>query len=357
MRIALTCSIKPLVLKEGETEDLYAEMDSEATINDLKQAIESHGHNVSIINTNDDFIETLNNNKDNIDFVFNIAEGLKGEFRESMVQVHCDYLGIPYHGPGPLTAAIALNKAKTKEVLLANNIPTPKFQVFYTGREVLRNDLTYPLIIKPMLEGSSKGIFNENLVHDDEKLRKISGKLLRKYHQPVIVEEFLTGREFTVSVIGNKNPTVLPIVEITFHHLPEGLHPMDSYEAKWIYDNPTSQVDPLVCPAKITPALQKKIRDVAKRTFAVLECKDWTRIDIRLDSQEEPQVLEVNALPGLMKDPKENSRLPRAAYTAGWTYEHLIGTVLNSALKRKGLLQESSQTTKVKIPSVPTTLE
>ena len=112
---------------------------------------------------------------------------------------------------------------------------------------------------------------------------------------------------------------------------------MDSYEVKWIYDNPNSAFDPVVCPAELDAELEKKIRDIALKAFKALDCRDWSRIDIRLDGKGEPNILEVNALPGFMKDPKENSRLPKAAYAAGWSYERLIGEVISSAVERLGL--------------------
>ncbi|MFH1276544.1 MAG: D-alanine--D-alanine ligase [Candidatus Woesearchaeota archaeon] len=341
----MTCSIKPQELKEGESVETYAEFDSIQTITDLKDAIASHGHEVSIYNADEKLFENLKNNRKDIDFVFNIAEGLVGAFRESVAQTYCEVLNIPYHGPCPLTAALTLNKGRTKEILLANNIPTPKFKVIYpnennhTSKEFDIEGLSFPILIKPMMEGSSKGIFNENLVDDIEQLGRIVNKIISKYNQPVIVEEFLNGREFTVSVIGyGKELTVLPVVEITFGHLPEGIHQMDSYEAKWIYDSPEfiekNKVEPVICPAEINSELLQQIENTVKKTFTVLDCKDWARIDMRLDKNGIANVLEVNALPGIMKDPKENSRLPKAAYAAGWTYEHLIGTVLKSALKR-----------------------
>ena len=122
-----------------------------------------------------------------------------------------------------------------------------------------------------------------------------------------------------------------------FDYLPENIHHMDSYEVKWIYDNPKSKIDPLVCPAKINKELENKIKETALKTFKVLDCKDWARIDIRMDKHNVPNVLEVNALPGFIKDPRENSRLPRAAYAQGWSYEKLTGEVLKSAIRRWNL--------------------
>jgi len=249
----------------------------------------------------------------------------------------CEELEIPFTAAGSETLVITLNKAKTKEILENNRIATPKFQIFENEDDELLEDMKFPLLVKPLLEGSSKGLLNENLVNDNESLRKIIKKIKINYGQPAIVEEFLNGREFTVSVIGYENPIILPIVEIKFDHLPKNIHPMDSYEAKWIYDNPNAKIDPLVCPAEIDKELENKIKEVALKTFKVLDCKDWARIDIRLDKDGVPNVLEVNALPGFMKDPKENSRLPRAAYAFGWSYRELIGEIIKSAKERYNL--------------------
>lgn len=265
--------------------------------------------------------------------MFNVAEGIEGEDREAVVPRICEELKIPFSGAGSETSVIVLNKAKAKEILLANSIPTPRFQVFENEDEELK-DLEFPLLAKPLWEGSSKGLFNENLVSDKDKLKEIIKRIKTNYNQAAIVEEFIDGREFTVSVVGYDNPVVLPIVEIRFDHLPFGIHPMDSYEAKWIYDNPNAEHDPLVCPAEVDKELEDKIKEVALKTFKVLDCRDWARVDIRLDKNNFPHVLEVNTPPGFMKDPKENSRLPRAAYAKGWSYERLIGEVIKSAVER-----------------------
>lgn len=332
----MTCSIKPENISEKDKEK-YAEFDSRETINDLADAIKANGHSLEVIEVRDNIRQVLETKKNNIDLVFNVAEGLEGEDREAIVPKICEELNIPFTAAGSRTLIITLNKAKTKEILEKNNIPTPKFQIFENEDDELFEGMNFPLLVKPLLEGSSKGLFNENLVDDTESLKKIINKIIKNYNQAAIVEEFLNGREFTVSVIGYKEPIVLPIVEVKFDHLPENIRPMDSYEAKWIYDNPKSGIDPLVCPAEIDEELENKVKETTLKAFKALDCKDWARIDIRLDKNNAPNVLEVNALPGFMKDPEENSRLPKAAYAAGWSYERLIGEVLNSAVKRWGL--------------------
>ena len=162
--------------------------------------------------------------------------------------------------------------------------------------------------------------------------------VIKHYNQPALVEEFCEGREFTVGIIGNSPSRLLPIVEITFDHIPAEIHPFDSHEVKWTYDNPESDIDPLICPAPLLPKLRSMIEKIALDTFLALGCDDFCRIDIRLDSNGIPNVLDVNALPGLIPDPRQNSRFPRACFTAGMTYDEMILTMLEAGLKRNRLL-------------------
>lgn len=327
--------------KEGEPEDLYAEFDCEETIDNLKKAIEANGYNTIMIEADEGAFIKLKEDKEKIDFVFNFSEGLRGESRESQISIYCELLQIPYLGSGPLTNAIVLDKGRTKEILSYHNVPTPNFQVFSNSEEELDLKLKFLLLVKPIAEGSSKGLKNENLVGDEGSLRKIISSIIKNNNQKAIAEEFLDGREFTVSVIGNENPRILPIVEVKFDHLPENIRKFDSFEAKWIYDSPEyaekNGIEPVVCPASIDKKLEKKIKDVVLKTFKVLDCRDWARIDLRLDKHGIPNVLEVNVPAGLIKDPKENSRMPKAAYALGWSYEKLIGEILDAGLRRCGL--------------------
>lgn len=319
--------------KSGEPEDLYAEFDADETIQGISKALKSAGHSVILVEADEKAYSKLKKLKDRIDIVFNIAEGLKGESRESFIPAICELLGIPYTGSGPLTLALTLDKARTKEILKYHRIPTPKFQVFNNSSEKLNSNLKFPLIVKPLREGSSKGIKNNSLVNNENELRCRVGNMIRDYEQPAIVEEFIACREFTVGILGNDDPRILPIVEIKFNNLPGHMNKFDSYEAKWIYDNPKSEHDPLICPAKLSKKLESKIKKVCLDAYRVLGCKDWCRIDIRVRSGI-PYILELNALPGMIPDPKENSRFPRAAFTAGMGYDDIINEVLNLALKR-----------------------
>jgi D-alanine-D-alanine ligase len=217
-------------------------------------------------------------------------------------------------------------------------VPTAPFQVFYSSEEKLKSSLRFPLIVKPIREGSSAGIRNRSLVNNSKELHERVKEIINDFKQPAIAEKFLPGREFTVSLIGNgKDITALPIAEVNFDALPSNVNKIDSYEAKWIWDNPLNPVDAIICPAKIDENLKEKIISAAKQAFITLECRDWARVDIRLDENGNPSVLELNCPVGLLPDPKENSRMPRAAREAGMDFSKLIGTIIDIALERYNL--------------------
>lgn len=332
--IGIAFNLKREVSKD-ERPDKYAEFDDIDTIDAITKAFESYGYETILLEADQDFFERVKTSC--VDFVFNIAEGISGESRESHVPAILEMLNMPYSGSGVLTQAITLNKSRKKEILNYYGIPTPKHQLFRNTNQKLSPELKFPLIVKPDAEGSSIGITNSSLVFDVSSLKKQISKIIKDYSQNALVEEYCSGREFTVALIGNNKPRVMPIVEITFNHLPENLNKFDSYESKWIYDNPKSPIDPLVCPANLKPKLKAKLEKLARTTFSTLGCVDFCRIDLRLDSKGVPNVIDVNAIPGLMPDPKSNSRFTRACYAAGMTYNEMILEILNAALMRYNL--------------------
>ncbi len=163
-------------------------------------------------------------------------------------------------------------------------------------------------------------------------------EVVNRYQQPAIVERFLPGREFTVGVLGNgPDREVLPIVEIDHSLLPRGARPIYSYEAKWVWDTPDKPLDIFKCPAALKPGLRERIEKLVKDTCDILRIRDWCRIDVRLGEAGEPNILEVNPLPGILPNPEENSCLPKAARTAGYSYSGLIHRVVDEAVQRYGL--------------------
>lgn len=312
--------------------DTYAEWDSVETINAVKSALELH-HDVSLVEANHQAYEKLCALKP--DFVFNMAEGLNGAFREALIPALLELLGIPYTGSDPLTLAICLDKARTKEILSFYRIPTAPFFVVTDVESLQLNGLEYPLIVKPLHEGSSKGILNTSVVRSPQSLKNEVVRVIENYHQPALVERYLPGREFTVALLGNgKDLRVLPIVESKFDDFPPEANPINSFEAKWIWDNLENPINVIECPAKIPLTLQLELERIARRTFEVLRCRDWCRIDIRLDADGVPNVLEVNPIPGVLPNPSEHSNYPAAAAAAGMSYEEMINAVLNVAVAR-----------------------
>jgi len=319
----------------GERPDKYAEFDDIETIDAIRKAFESDGYDTVLLEADRDFFEKVKDS--DVDFVFNIAEGIQGESRESHVPAILEMLNIPYSGSGVLTQAITLKKSKKKEILNFYGIPTPKFQLFRNPNQKLGTDMRYPLIVKPDAEGSSVGITDSSYVEDEVSLRREVARITRLYKQEALVEEYLEGREFTVSLMGNGKPRVLPIIEIDFNHLPSNLHRFDSYEAKWIYDNPDNPVDPIRCPPDIKPKLRSQLERISRQTFNTLGCVDLCRIDYRLDSSGVPNVIDVNALPGLIPDRRQNSRYIRSCYAEGMSYNEIILSIFKAALKRYNL--------------------
>ncbi|MEM4653124.1 MAG: ATP-grasp domain-containing protein [Candidatus Nezhaarchaeales archaeon] len=348
LRVGLTYNLRRKVEDDSLPEDYYVEYDDESTVDAIASALRKGGCKVIKIEANEEAYIKLRRCRP--DIVFNIAEGLRGESRESHIPAMLEMLGIPYTGSSPSTLAICLDKALTHKVLSAYGVPSPKFQVFKRPDEKLSEELEFPLVVKPLLEGSSKGIRSCSLVRNEQSLRKQVSWVIETYRQPAIVEEFMPGREFTVGLIGNEEPVVLPIVEIHLERLPNGASPIYSYEAKWVWDTPEKPLDIFECPARISSDLKKEMEEVAIKTFKVLNCRDLCRIDMRLDKDGVPRVLEVNPLPGLIPDPRAHSCLPEAARAAGFTYDELICTILWQALKRYGMQHLFKNKSLVKIP-------
>jgi len=334
--------ISNLSIAELIARDEFAEWDSPATIAAVESALSRLGKVVRL-EANEDFPERLRQARP--DIVFNIAEGFHGVNREAHVPAICEFYGIPYSGSDPFTLTLCLDKARAKETLAFHGIPTPKFLLVEKLADLYRvaEKLTLPLFVKPVHEGSSKGITDSNLCRDRDQLFRQTEFLLENYRQPVLVEEFLPGKEFTCAVLGNGDEaTVLPLVAMNFESLPEGALPIYSFDAKFVWDRPENPLDIFQCPARITRELQASIERVTLDAFRVLGCRDWARIDVRLDADGKPNVLEVNPLPGILPDPADpdpadNSCLPKAARAAGIGYEELIQNCLKYAAARQGV--------------------
>jgi D-alanine-D-alanine ligase len=264
------------------------------------------------------------------DIIFNLCEGFQGQARhEAHLAGIWELTGIPYTGNPAFTLALAQNKVLSKQLFQANGIPTPPFEVFSAVPRQVR--LNFPVIGKPAREDASLGITQKSVAQNLGQLQKLVDGLLTKYRQPVLVEELIFGREFNVSVIGNRSPQVLPVSEIDFSALDANHYPITSYEAKWLPDHPMYQKTPAICPARIDGKLQKQVADVARRVYGLLMGRDYGRVDMRCDFQGRLFVLEYNPNPDISPD----AGLIRSVRASGMTYEQFIEFLLNEALQRR----------------------
>jgi D-alanine-D-alanine ligase len=319
------------------THDLYAEWDAPETIDAVAAALARAG---SVIRLEADASFPVRLQQTRPDIVFNIAEGLHGPNREAHVPAICEFLDVPHTGSDPLALCLGLDKRRSKEAFLARGVPTPAFRVasrLNGAVEPLRG-LRLPVMVKPLFEGSSKGIPESALCRSADAVRRRVAEIGAAYDQPALVEEFLPGREFTCAVLGNGDAArVLPPVEVRFDALPAGAAPIYGYEAKWLWDTSEAPLQIFDCPAAVDPALGQALASAALAAFHALGCRDWARVDLRLDADGEPQVIEINPLPGILPRPEQNSCFPKAARAAGLSYDELILAVLDHALDRYGL--------------------
>jgi D-alanine-D-alanine ligase len=322
--------------------DLYAEWDEPETIEAVANALEGVGE-VIRLEADQDFPRRVMEAKP--DFVFNIAEGLYGVNRESHVPSICEFLGIPYHASDPLSLALTLHKGRAKEIMAYYGVPTAPFVVANTRADARSVNLPFPLFAKPALEGSGKGITEKSLCTNRAKLVQEVGDLLDTYQEPVLIESWLPGQEFTVAITGNgKEARCLPLVGMRWEALPLGAKPIYGYEAKWLWDTPEHPLDLFECPADISKELARDVRSAALSAYRILGCRDWCRVDVRCDAAGRPMVVELNPLPGILPNPQDNSCFPKAARAAGMSYDTLIQTVADIAWRRisgRSLLKKS----------------
>jgi D-alanine-D-alanine ligase len=324
LRVGFTFNMKRVDSKNGN--DAEAEYDPPETIQAIRAALASYGHDVVLLEATSELPQKLIDAQ--VDLVFNVAEGLSGRNREAQVPALCELVGLPYTGSDSATLALALDKALCKRILRQHGILTPEFQVMQSGRERLSAELShrFPLIVKPNAEGSSKGIAATSVVDSEAALRQAVKDLVERYRQPALVEEYIEGREFTVGLLGDKRPRVLPAMEIVFLDTARG-RPVYDYQIKQEWERHVRYE----CPAHLTPAEARALEKAARETFLALDCRDVARVDLRMTAAGHVYVLEVNPLPGLTPDYSDLVMIARAA---GIDYRSLIGEILAGGMKR-----------------------
>lgn len=281
-------------------------------------------------------IQTLK--KETFDLIFNLCEGLEEDSKkEPWIPGFLDLLEIPYTGSDSFTLGLCMNKIRTKHMLVANDIPTPKYQKFVRKKQSTDPELNYPLFVKPAMEDGSLGISMDSFVSNRPELETVVERILKNFHQPALVEEFIDGRELNVSIIGNGNKLeVLPISEIVFD-FDEGRPKVVSYRAKWVEGDEVYEKTHGVCPADLPPDIERKVKKTAVDAYKVTGCRDYARVDIRLKDGV-PYVLEVNPNPWIYLD----GGFVRSAGAAGYNYKQIIERIVQEALKRYRIYPEKA---------------
>lgn len=312
---------------------LEADFDDPQAIQAMIKNLQSCGYQVLPIEADQKAYFKLFKNKNKISLAFNYSEGIYGQDREAQLPAILEMLQIPYTGSPPLTQALVLNKAKTKEILRNYSVPVLPDQVFKSSQDKLKKNLHFPLIVKPLSQGSSAGITNSSVVFKTQELKKQIQFVIKTFHQPAFVEPFLSGREFSVAMLGNP-PRILPFIESDHTLLPKKYLPLDSLEVKWHFEEEAEENN-LLCPAKVGKALKEKIQKICFQTWSGLEILDYCRIDLRCDQAQQPFVLEVNSPAGLIPpEVSTTSYFPLAARAAGLNYQELLKTMVGLVFKR-----------------------
>lgn len=325
MLVGLTYDLRKDYEKLGYSPEAVAEFDSEETISFIESAIQSLGYKTARIGNIFSLCKKLAAGE-KWDLVFNIAEGLTGRSREAQVPAILEAYNIPYTMSDPLVCALTLDKALTKRILQSAGLATPKFAVIESAKDIAGVSLRYPLFAKPIAEGTGKGIDEKSKIKNPKQLKTICENLLARFNQPVLVEEFLPGREFTTAVLGTGSDAyVLGTMEIVMRTPTDGN--IYSYDAK-------ERCEHLIDYVRFDEKpLADKIAKLALASYKVLECRDTGRIDIRCDAAGEPYFIEINPLPGMHPS---HSDLPMIATREKMSYKELVKAIINSSLSRVG---------------------
>jgi D-alanine-D-alanine ligase len=305
-------------------QDEEAEYDSPKTLQAIREAIASYGHEVVDLEATSDLPIQLASTP--VDVVFNIAEGFKGRSRESQVPALLELLDIPYTGSDPAALSVSLDKALAKRMVRTHGILTPDYLVMQTGKERLPKELGFPLLVKPVAEGTSKGVTKKSVVRTEDELREVARDMIAKYRQPALAEQYIAGREFTVGLLGERRPRVLPPMEIVFL---DGSDPTPIYSFDMKQD--WSKEIRYEVPAKLGEKEVDRLERAAREVFTALGCRDVARVDFRIDAEGRIFFIECNPLPGLAPG---WSDLVLIAQAAGIDYRSLIGEILSFAIRR-----------------------
>ena len=331
---------------EGVPPDAFADFDHIETIDSIRAALETDGHQTCFIQADANLPFALKEVQP--DICFNIAEGLGGDAREAQVPALLEMFGIPYTGSRVLTNGISLDKTLTKRIWRDRRLPVAPFQEFTIGDEPIRPELRFPLFVKPAREGTGMGVDMKAIVNNEKELRERAMYIINTYQQPALVETFLPGREFTVGIMGRSDAKLFSrhpdwYERDGFHRFPvleldssRSVTPLVYSQAAKSKDVGEEGAPGYFCPAEIDPELDKKLKHFALRAHQLLYALDVSRTDIRLDDEGNPRLIEINTLPGLTPD---YSDLCLQAKAEDIRYEDLILDILYLGASRWGMVE------------------
>ncbi|MBN2616339.1 MAG: hypothetical protein JXR71_11665 [Bacteroidales bacterium] len=323
MNIGITYDLRSDYLKMGYSEEETAEFDREDTIEAIEQALHTLGHQPERIGHIKQLVDLLGKGK-RWDLVFNISEGLYGTGREAQVPALLDAYRIPYVFSGPLVLALTLDKGLTKRVIRDAGLATPEFHVLRSPKDLDEIALSYPLFVKPMLEGTGKGIDGKSIVNNPQELSARCQELWENFNQPLLVESYLSGREFTTGITGTgAQATTTGTMEIILLE--------DAESGVYSYKNKEDCERLIEYKALTEQPLKQQCESLALGAYKLLNCEDGGRVDIRLDSRGIPNFIEINPLAGLHP---EHSDLPILSRLNGMNYMELMTRILTSALQK-----------------------
>lgn len=319
MRIGLTFDLKSYYLEHGFTAEQAAEFDCEETIDGIANALEEAGHSVDRIGCLQQLLPRLLNGE-RWDLVFNIAEGVYGIGREAQIPAMLDAFRIPYTFSTTETLAVALDKGLTNAVMKGNGVPVSEFKVVRKPSDIKSVNMPFPLFAKPVAEGTSKGITANSVIHNEKELESVCLALLAQFNQPVLVETYLPGREFTVGLLGSGDKAkVLGVMEVSLGAKAE--------QQGYTFENKQLYADRVEYKVVDEPA----VAELALKAWKTLNCLDAGRADIRLDADGNPRLMEINPLAGLNPSYSDLCILCRQQ---GIPYNRLIQSIVSSAMER-----------------------
>ena len=320
-------------LQKGEEKDILAEDAIIEEIGAVENAVRTLGHQCFVMAIHDEILTVMHWLQEiRPDVVFNLCESVYGNTCWEMnIPALLDLFRIPYTGSSPLTLGLCQDKGKVKDILQSQGILTPRYKIFDRGVGPVKGNI-FPIIVKPLHEDGSLGISKESVVFDNEALSRQIQYVIEKYHQPALVEEFIDGRELNAGLLESDGKVgVLPISEIDYSEFPEGVPKICGYEAKWMADSIEYQKSKPICPAPLEWVMKKRVEHIAVKAFKLFGCRDYARVDIRIDRNGKIYVLEVNPNPDISPE----SGMTRAIKVQGMTYEDFIGALLERSLQRR----------------------